>query len=61
MISKVDNIIKTLEKKEIIINYLKSIYKVEVGEEPTIPEAYIDQNVLADEDNGESNFLIEKN
>lgn len=48
MISKVDNIIKTLEKKDKIINYLKSIYKVEVGEEPTIPEAYIDQNLLDD-------------
>lgn len=56
MISQVDNIIKNLEKKEKIINYLKNIYKVEVGEEPTIPEAYIDQNII-DEKNIESNFL----
>lgn len=56
MISKVDNIIKTLEKKEKIISYLKSIYKVEVGEEPTIPEAYIDQNIL-DDKNLENNLL----
>ncbi len=56
MISKVDNIIKTLEKKEKIISYLKSIYKVEVGEEPMIPEAYIEQ-IIIDDKNLDSNLL----
>lgn len=42
MLTQVDTFIKNIEKKDKIINYLKSIYKIEVGEEAVIPDVYIE-------------------
>jgi Ran GTPase-activating protein (RanGAP) involved in mRNA processing and transport len=41
MNSRIENCLKELEYKDRIINYLKNIYKIEVGEEALIPDAYI--------------------
>jgi hypothetical protein len=41
MNSRIENCIKELEYKDRIINYLKNIYKIEVGEDVLIPDAYI--------------------
>jgi Ran GTPase-activating protein (RanGAP) involved in mRNA processing and transport len=41
MNSRIENVIKELEYKDRIINYLKNIYKIEVGEDVLIPDAYI--------------------
>lgn len=43
MISQVEHFIQNLEKKDKIINYLKHVYKVEVGEDVDIPEGYINK------------------
>lgn len=43
MISQVEHFIQNLEKKDKIINYLKHVYKVEVGEEVDIPDGYINK------------------
>lgn len=43
MISQVENFLLNLEKKDKVINYLKHVYKVEVGEDVEIPEGYIDK------------------
>jgi Ran GTPase-activating protein (RanGAP) involved in mRNA processing and transport len=45
MISQIDNFIKNIEKNEKIITYLKNIYKVEVGDDPIIPDAYIEGKI----------------
>lgn len=46
MISQVDDFIKQIEKKEKIINYLKTIYRIEIGDEPIVPEAYIEKGII---------------
>jgi hypothetical protein len=51
MKTQIDTIIKNLEKKEKIISYLKTIYRLEIGEEPTIPQAYLDKNLTEDNEN----------
>ena len=58
MISQVDDFIKQIEKKEKIINYLKTIYRIEIGDEPIVPEAYIEKGIIAEGDtiiNSENN------
>jgi hypothetical protein len=55
MLNKVDTFIKNLEKKDKIIDYLKNIYKVEVGEDAFIPGPYIDANYLEIEKDEELN------
>ena len=42
MLSKVDEFLLNIEKKEKVIKYLKTIYRVEVGEEAVVPDAYIE-------------------
>jgi hypothetical protein len=51
MKTQIDTIIKNLEKKEKIISYLKNIYRLEIGQEPTIPQAYLDQNLTEENKN----------
>jgi len=48
MISKIDDFLLNIEKKEKVIKYLKTIYKVEVGEEAMIPDVYIDGGMRLD-------------
>ncbi len=50
MISQVDDFIRQIEKKEKIINYLKTIYRIEVGDEPIVPEAYIEKGIIEEND-----------
>ncbi len=42
MLTGVENFIKNIERKDKIITYLKNIYKIEVGDEAIVPNAYID-------------------
>ena len=44
MISKIDDFLINIEKKEKIIKYLKTIYRVEVGEDAIVPDVYIDDD-----------------
>ena len=55
MISQVDDFIKQIEKKEKIINYLKTIYRIEIGDEPIVPEAYIEKGIIEDGDTNTDN------
>src|SRR5690554_5323445 len=58
MISQIDILIKNLEKKEKVIDYIKNVHKVEVGTDIVIPDAYIDNNIKnknIDENNNQSN------
>lgn len=48
MITHVEALISSLEKKDKIISYLKQVYKVEIGEEIEIPEQYINNVTLKD-------------
>lgn len=45
MNSKIENYIKDIEYKDKVISYLKNIYKIEVGEDAKIPEAYMIDNI----------------
>jgi hypothetical protein len=45
MNTKIENYLKDIEYKDKVISYLKNIYKIEVGEEASIPDAYmLDKN-----------------
>lgn len=58
MISHVDIIIKNLDRKDKIINYLKTIYAIEVGHEAMIPNAYIEDH---NKENKDKDNIINQN
>lgn len=45
MLNQIDNFIFTLEKKQKTITYLRNIYKIEIGLDPIVPEAYLDKDI----------------
>lgn len=55
MISNVDSLLIKLEKKDKIINYLRNVYKIELGEEVNIPYEYLDNCNNIYNDNNYSN------
>ena len=42
MISSIENLVESIDQKDRVINYLKTMYKEKTGEEPIIPDPSTD-------------------
>ena len=60
MITHVEALLSSLEKKDKIISYLKQVYKVEIGEEIEIPEQYINNVTIKEISDITTNIKFKK-